>query len=144
MENTANNYILIIAGFLAIIAELLLGVATGFDLLIIGVILITAGGVGLFINSFTAALITTIIISALYVFVGRKFVKQKMSIATKATNTDALIGKTGVVLKKISPQASGQIKVEGEIWRADSKTAIDEGEVVTVQSVSGVTLTVGK
>lgn len=144
MDQSTNNYILIITGIIAIIAELLLGVVTGFDMLIIGVVLILAGGIGLLTNSFMTALVATIILSLAYVIMGRKFVKQKISIATTATNSDALLGKKGKVFKKITPHLPGQVKVDGEIWRAASKTTIDEGSMVTVQSVSGVTLTVEK
>lgn len=144
MENVTNNYFFIIGGFIAIIAELILGVSTGFDLLIIGVILITAGGVGLLFQSFAVALISASVFSLLYVFVARKFVRQKLTITTTATNADALPGKQGMVTKKITPDTPGQVKVDGEIWRAFAKTTIDEATPITVQSVSGVTLTVTK
>ena len=142
MDQTVGNYTLIILGIGAIIAELFMGVVTGFDLMIIGVILMAAGSVGLLFNSFITALIIAIVLSIGYVAFGRKFVKQKISIATTATNTDALIGKKGIVIKKITHVAAGQVKVEGEVWRASSKTTIDEGSTVKVESVSGVTLSV--
>lgn len=140
MDQATSNYILIITGIIAIIAELLLGVVTGFDLLIIGVIAIIAGSVGLAFSSFTTALIFTIVLAFVYVVFGRRLVKQKISITTTATNTDALIGKKGIVTQKIMVHKPGQVKVDGEIWRASSKTTIDEGSSVKVESVSGVTL----
>lgn len=142
MENINNNYLLIIGGIIAIIAELALGVATGFDLFVIGVIFIVSGGVGLLVSSFTIALILVSILCLAYVFVGRGFIKQKLTLTTKATNVDALIGKKGMVTKKITKDTVGQVKVEGEVWRAASDTDIDAGSTVVVESVSGVTLTV--
>lgn len=144
MDQSVGNYTLIIAGIAAIIAELFIGVATGFDLMVIGVILILSASIGLIVNSFVVSLIVAILLSVLYVVFGRKFVKQKISIATTATNTDALIGKKGIVVKKITHEHAGQVKVDGEIWRAVAKSTLDEETMVTVQSVSGVTLSVSK
>ncbi len=144
MGQAESNYILIITGIVAIIAELLLGVATGFDLLIIGVILIISGSIGFLSASFMTGLLSAIVLSLVYVILGRKFVKQKISIATTKTNSDALIGKKGKVIKQITKHVPGQVKVDGEIWRAASNATIDEGSMVTVESVSGVTLTVGQ
>jgi len=142
MDSVNNNYLLIILGVIAVIVELLLGVVTGFDLLIIGVVLILSGSIGFLFGSFTIGLVATIVLSLLYVLFGRNFVKQNISIATTKTNSDALLGKKGKVVKKITSQMAGQVKVEGEIWRAHSKTTLDEGTTITVQSISGVTLTV--
>lgn len=142
MENINNNYLLIIGGVIAIIAELALGVATGFDLFLVGVIFIVSGGVGLLFNSFSFALVLVVVLSLLYIFVGRSFIKERLTITTRATNVDALIGKKGMVTKKITKDVVGQVKVEGEVWRAASDTNIDAGSRVVVESVSGVTLTV--
>lgn len=141
-----NNFLLIIAGIIAIVAELVLGVATGFDLFLIGVIFILAGVVGTLLNSFSIALGVVVVLSLLYVFVARAFIKSKLTIQTRNTNVDALIGKKGIVIKKITSQKPGQVKVEGEVWRAVSDAAaaepLDEGAEVTVESVSGVTIQV--
>ncbi len=142
--NTDSNYYLIIAGILAIVVELLLGVATGFDLLLIGVIAITAGVVGLLTGSFQLAIALVFLLTILYVLIGRSFVRSKLKIATKATNVEALMGKKVVVVKKITSKVPGQVKVEGEIWRASSSETLDEGEEAVVHSVSGVTLQVKK
>lgn len=137
-----NNYLLVILGIVAIAAELFLGVTTGFDLVLAGVILIIGGVFGMVMGSFSLALGIVAVLALLYVFVGRAFVKSKLTIQTKATNTEALIGKKGIVVKKISPQKPGQVKVEGEVWRAEANSSLDEGAEVTVESVSGVTLKV--
>jgi inner membrane protein len=139
-----NNSILIILGFLAILAEVALGVATGFELLIIGVIFIIAGGIGMLVGSFVVALLTITVLSLFYIMIGRKFIKQKLSISTTKTNTDKLIGQTAVVLKAITDGKPGQVKIDGEIWRASSSENIENGTEVVVKSVSGVTLEVTK
>lgn len=137
-----NNYFLVIAGIVAIVLELFLGVATGFDLALIGVILIIGGAVGSVAGSFSLALGVVAILSLLYVFIGRAFIKNKLTIQTRNTNVEALIGKKAMVVKKITSQKPGQVKVEGEIWRAEAEVSIDEGTEVNVKSVSGVTLKV--
>ncbi len=136
-----TSYILIGLGLLSIILELLLGVATGFDLFIIGIILIISGGVGI-VTSTTLALLSVTALCFTYVLVGRNFVKNKLNFKSTPTNPDALIGKTAKVVKKITPNHPGQVKLEGEIWRAQSDQDIDIGQSVVVQSISGVTLSV--
>lgn len=149
MEKIDGNYALVIAGMVAIIAELVLGVATGFDLLLMGLIFVIAGLIGMAVGSFTTALVTIAVLSIFYAFVGRRFVKSKLTIHTTKTNVDAILGKKAVVVQKITPSKAGQVKVDGEIWRAEVASnastpdkTLDEGSEVVVDSVSGVTLTV--
>lgn len=134
--------ILIISGLLLILAELIAGVDTGFDLVLVGSILIISGLLNLIIPSPIITLIFAAVLSAVYIFFGRKLVKQKLVIATKKTNVDELIGKNGLVLKKISAHNPGRVKIESEQWRARSDEIIDENEKVEVVSVEGVTLNV--
>ena len=61
------------------------------------------------------------------------------------TNSDSLIGKTGIVLKEIvGPDNIGQIKVQGEIWSAISreKKTFKADETVIVDSIDGVKLVI--
>lgn len=140
MDEIQKSYLLIFLGILAIILELLLGVATGFDLLIIGIIAMLSGGIGVITTSFTNALIGVTVLSLLYMFIGRRFIRKELSIKTQATNVDALMGKKGIVVKQIIPAQAGQVKVDGEIWRAEADKTIDKGKTITIESVSGVTL----
>ncbi len=144
MFNIDKNYLLILLGIALIVIEILLGVATGFDFLLIGIICIFSGAVGIAFNSISIALISILVLSVLYIFIGRKFIKQSLSVETKATNTESLLGKIGIVTKKISPHQPGQIKIDGEIWRAESEETIGQNAEVLINSVSGVTLKVTK
>ena len=55
------------------------------------------------------------------------------------TNADRIIGKEGVVIKAIDPEAAkGQIKVEGQIWSAKCASAVEEGKRVKVLALEGV------
>ena len=63
------------------------------------------------------------------------------------TNSDSLIGKTGIVLKEIvGPDNMGQIKVQGEVWSAicKDKLTLKVDETVVVESIDGVIFVVKK
>ncbi len=63
---------------------------------------------------------------------------------TVNTNSDRLIGKTGVIISPIAnTQDVGQVKVMGEVWSAKSKYApISENSNVKVLAIEGVKLVV--
>lgn len=143
LDLSDNNQILITIGVAAIIIEIILGAAAGFELFILGIIFIVAGTIG-FYTSFQIALGLVIFLSALYLLVGRKFIKKRLSIATKATNTDNLLGRRARVVKAITAHNAGQVKIEGEIWRAVSDSPVEVDAKVEIKSVSGVTLHVEK
>ncbi len=54
------------------------------------------------------------------------------------TGQKGMIGKTGVVLQKISRE--GKVRIQGEIWNAESQEQIRAGEKVIVEKVEGLTL----
>lgn len=61
------------------------------------------------------------------------------------TNADRYVGMNGVVTQSISNlDATGQVKVDNQIWTARSKNGnnIPEGTVVTVEKIEGVKLIV--
>ena len=140
MDTSQGNILLIVSGIVAIIIELLLGVATGFDLLLLGIILILSGGIGLLTGSFPVALLAIVILSGIYIVVGRRFVKQSLQIKTTKTNSDALIGKRAEVTKAIGRGHAGQVKIEGEIWRAISEKPMKVGQRGIIDAIDGVTL----
>jgi membrane protein implicated in regulation of membrane protease activity len=137
-----TSYLLIGLGMICIIVELALGVATGFDLFLIGLSLVIGGAVGYFTGSATFAYLTSVALFIVYITFGRTLIKSKLKIHTTPTNSDALIGQNGRVVKHISVGHPGQVKVDGEIWRAQADAELEIGRAIVVQSVSGVTLTV--
>ena len=142
MDHLDKNYLLVLMGVVAITLEVLLGAPTGFDLLILGIIFLIGGGVGILTTNFIYALALIVILVFLYIFIGRKLVKEKLNVTTRKTNIDNLIGQKAEVIKEITPGKPGQIKVEGEIWRAEADQSFKVGSMVSIQSVSGVTLKV--
>ena len=60
------------------------------------------------------------------------------------TNTDRLIGKEGEVIKDISFNEYGRVKVFGENWMATSEEPIKEGSKVIIKNIEGAKLIVEK
>lgn len=99
----------------------------------------------LFVESLPIQIAVFIVISAVLLFfsrhLGEKMGKGKTD--TK-TNTNALIGKTGMITQAVRPHQKGVVKVNGEEWSCvtDGDISIDVGVLVKVESLQGVTLTV--
>lgn len=127
-----------------IAVELLIGIYTGFDLVLVGSILIIAGLLGNITNNLSLTILSAAILGFVYIAFGRQLVKSKIIIKTHSTNIDKLIGKTGHVLEKITSQSAGKVKIEDEIWRSRSEHTLEKGDRVTVKAVEGVTLIVEK
>ena len=141
------NWLLVIAGVLCVAAELALGALTGFDLALVGASLAAGGVVGLIAQSWQTGLISAGIFGLLYFALFRRWLKSKLHLKEQASNADAVVGKTGVVTKRIGPAHDcGLVKVGSEEWRAElaqPDTAVREiGANVQVVSIEGVTLKV--
>jgi membrane protein implicated in regulation of membrane protease activity len=140
------NWLLVIGGIICVIIELALGALTGFDLALLGASLAVGGGIGLLTGSAKIGLLSAGALALLYLAVFRSWLKTKLTVKDQASNVDAVVGKTGVVTKRIAVREPGMVKVGSEIWRAElsggDEIAKDTGAVVVVQSVEGVTLRV--
>jgi membrane protein implicated in regulation of membrane protease activity len=140
------NWLLVIGGIVCVIIELALGAVTGFDLALLGASLAVGGAIGLLTGSAKVGLLAAGILALVYLAVFRSWLKAKLTVQTKPSNVDAVVGKTGVVMKKIAVREPGMVKVGSEIWRAElagaEDTAKDAGATVSVESVEGVTLKV--
>ncbi|MBI3888069.1 NfeD family protein [Candidatus Microgenomates bacterium] len=138
-------WILVFVGLGAIVLELILGVTTGFDFALLGSCLLVGGILGFVTNNFYFAIGTSAILAVLYIFIGRKFVKAKLTIFPSKTNIDSVLGKKGKVTKEITANSAGQVKIGTETWRAlpvDRLDKIGENEMIEVVDVDGVTLIV--
>ncbi|HOZ02888.1 MAG TPA: NfeD family protein [Candidatus Woesebacteria bacterium] len=140
MLDIAPQQILAIVGLILILLELYVGVETGFDLLIIGLILFFSG---LIAPDLSIAGIFTIILASGYFFLGRKLLKSKLSKKTwDKLNTDKLIGATATVIKRISSSVPGLVQLGDEQWRATANQEIKSGAKVVVTGLEGITLIV--
>lgn len=122
--------------------EILLGAVTGFELLILGLILIVSGSLGYVANSFVLAIFTATVLLFVYVYFGRQKLRDYLVLGTKKTNVDSLIGKEAAVIEDISSTNAGKVKIDGEVWRASCGETVKKGSTVKIESVSGVTLSV--
>ncbi|MBO6556559.1 MAG: nodulation protein NfeD [Pseudomonadales bacterium] len=112
-----------------------------------GVIAFCIGGLMLFdteMEAFQVGLPTigaTAVVSALLIFAT---VSIAMKIRNKKVTTgmSALIGEHGEALNDFGKE--GQVRVGGEIWRAESNETIEAGDTVSVKSVNGLLMNVTK
>jgi membrane protein implicated in regulation of membrane protease activity len=140
------NWSLVIAGFICVIIELAMGALTGFDLALVGASLAAGGGIGLLTGSAEAGMLAAAGVALIYFAVFRSWLKAKLTVRDQVSNVDAVLGKTGVVTKRIAPRDTGLVKVGTEEWRAElassDETVREVGATITVSSVEGVTLKV--
>jgi membrane protein implicated in regulation of membrane protease activity len=140
------NWLLVIGGLICVIIELALGALTGLDLALVGGSLTLGGAIGLLAGSARIGLLSGGVLALVYLAIFRSWLKSKLTVKNIASNVDAVVGKTGVVTKRIAPSEPGMVKVGAEVWRAElagaGDAARDLGAQVTVQSVEGVTLKV--
>lgn len=134
----------IATGLVLILLELVVGVATGLDLVFIGSAFIIGGLVALPFHSWTLALIVTSVICISYVFLGRRFIHRWTLTRESKTNIDAIIGRKGTVISAIKHNNYGIVKIGNEQWRARAVENIEENAEIIVIDISGVTLTVEK
>jgi membrane protein implicated in regulation of membrane protease activity len=134
---------IVVLGLILVFAELFIGVQSGFDLVVIGSILVLSGLLGT-VSSMTVTLIMATVLAVVYFIFGRKTLKSRLVITTKKTNIDKLIGKTGVVIRSLTPDTPGLVRLDDEDWRATSNTTLFEKDKVMVESIEGVTLKVIK
>jgi membrane protein implicated in regulation of membrane protease activity len=140
------NWLLIIGGIVCVIVELALGAMSGFDLALIGGSLAIGGGIGFLAGSEKIGLLAAGGLALVYLAIFRSWLKAKLTVKHHPSNIDAIVGRTGVVTKRIAVHEPGMVKVGDEVWRAElanaGEAARDLGAEVKVESVEGVTLRV--
>ena len=98
----------------------------------------------LFNDVFLLQVIIFIIISIITLLITKPLVKKIRTIGIEATNYDRVIGKHAEVIKKITPDDYGQVKVLGSTWTAVCDKVCDVSEKVIVKKIDGVKLVVEK
>lgn len=99
----------------------------------------------LFIDNVWVEIWAALIVSIVTLLLLRPLSKQYFSSRTQrsATNLELLIGAEAVVTEPIDNlQATGQVKVNGQVWtaRSEGESTIPAGTVVTVLRIEGVKL----
>lgn len=81
-----------------------------------------------------------LIVSSLLILSLRRFAKRITKESATKSNVDRMIGETARVTKPIAEGQPGQVQHEGEVWLAMADENLAVGEVVTIESVTGVRL----
>lgn len=131
-------------GVALVALEFLVGIETGFELVSIGTAFVLGGVVAWPLNNWVVAVIVTAVLCFLYITVARRYIRRWVQVRTTPTNVDAVIGRSGVVIKNIAKNNPGRARVGAEEWRASAEEDIGEGVEITVTGVRGATLLVVK
>ncbi len=134
---------LIIAG-LFFIGEML---TVGFLIFWLGVGALIAMIASFFTDNIIIQTSIFVISSVVLLLATKPFVKKFVDIKKTNTNVFSIVGKKAVVIKEInSINSTGQIKVNGEVWSAESDgdETIEEGSEVEIIEVRGVKAIVKK
>ena len=83
-----------------------------------------------------------IFVSAVLLPLSRKFANKISKPAPETSNVDRMINETAIVIKDIDPDDPGQIRYQGEIWRAEAEEKIEKEAKVTILSIAGTTVKV--
>ena len=97
--------------------------------------------VSLFTSNIIIQTTVFVITSTILIFATKPFVKKFADVKKTNTNVYSIIGKKALVIKTIDPIHSvGKIKLNGEIWTAESENneIIEEGSKVEIQEIKGV------
>jgi membrane protein implicated in regulation of membrane protease activity len=78
-----------------------------------------------------------VLVTAVLLLLTRPAMKKYMKTNEIKTNVDAIIGKTGVVVKAVTMDMPGRIKIANMDWSAVSKENIEVGIHVRVLDVEG-------
>lgn len=128
---------LIIAGVF-FVGEML---TVGFLIFWLGIGALIAMVVSLFTSNVIVQTTVFVISSTILIFATKPFVKKFVDVKATNTNAFSIIGKKAVVIKAIdSVHSTGQIKMNGEVWSAESENdeIIPEGSEVEVLNIKGV------
>ena len=82
-----------------------------------------------------------LITSTIFILATKPLVKKFVDVKKTNTNVFSIIGKKALVIKDIDPiHSSGQIKLNGEVWSAETENdeIIKEGSEVEVLKINGI------
>lgn len=88
--------------------------------------------------------IVFVVVAILLLVLTRPVVMKYFKTNEIKTNVDAVIGTTGTVISRITPDTIGLVKIRSTDWSAISHQIIEVGEKVRILDVEGVKLIVEK
>jgi membrane protein implicated in regulation of membrane protease activity len=136
--------VFVLVGLGLVLLELIVGIETGLDLVFIGSVFILGGLATWPVHAWVITIIAIAVLCVAYVALGRRYVHRRILVREERTNVDAMLGRTGIVMRDIARNVDGLVKVGNEEWRARAEEGIGQGEEIVVTGVTGATLTVRK
>ncbi len=97
-----------------------------------------------FTDSILVQVIVFILASGCSLMITKPIVKKMRKREIHFTNADRIIGKKGLVLRRIEKYHPGEVSTLGSIWTAVSDEKIEKGEEVVVERIDGVKIWVKK
>lgn len=128
----------IIASGIFFVAEIF---TAGFLIFWLGVAALIAMIVSFITSNLVIQTAVFVICSIILLFATRPFVNKFVHTDSVKTNAFSIIGKKALVIQDInSTQGTGQIKINGEIWSAESQNEqiIPKGSEVEIVEITGV------
>ena len=78
-------------------------------------------------------------VSILMLIFTKPLIQKQLNVKEEKTNADRIIAKEATVIEAIEPNnATGQIKVMGQVWSAKAESPVAVGEKVIVTAIEGV------
>lgn len=127
---------LIIAG-LFFVAEI---ITVGFLVFWFGIGALIAMIASLFTSNIIIQTAVFILSSSILLLATKPFVKKFVDVKPTKTNAFSIIGKKALVIKEINSHSVGQIKINGEVWSAESENdeIIPKDSEVEILQIKGV------
>lgn len=122
-------------------------ITVGFLIFWLGIGALLAMIVSFFTTNIIIQTAVFVISSIILILATKPFVKKFVDVKKTNTNVFSIIGKKALVIKEIDPiNAKGQIKINSEIWSAESENGekIEEGSEVEIIKINGVKTIVKK
>ncbi len=85
-----------------------------------------------------------IVVSIISLILTKPIIKKFKANEVVPTNSDRVIGKRAEVVKKITEDEYGEVRVLGNVWTAVAKETFEVGQKVKVKAIDGVKLVVCK
>ncbi len=93
---------------------------------------------------FAWQLLVFFILSGVLLGFTRPLAVKKLKVGKEKTNSESLIGKKALVVKRISEFEKGEVTVSGTVWTAQSAdgSVLEEKTECVIEKIAGVTLVV--
>lgn len=128
---------------IAILMTILEGMTMGLTTIWLALAALVSMVLAFFIPSVTAQITIFLVLSIVLFIFTRPVALKKMKHGKIKTNSDRLIGMTGLVTETVSTDEPGQVKVGGQIWTArpaKPDDILEKGQSCVIKDIVGVTV----